>query len=48
MTEYVNLEGTVTEVHWINPHIWIYLEITDQSGESAVWALEGGEEREWD
>ena len=40
MTEYLNLEGTVTELHWINPHIWIYLEVTDESGESAVWALE--------
>ncbi len=40
MTEYLNLEGTVTEVHWINPHIWIYLEVTDDSGEPAIWALE--------
>lgn len=40
MTEYLNLEGQVTELHWINPHIWIYLEVTDDSGESAVWALE--------
>lgn len=40
MTEYLNLEGTVTELHWVNPHIWIYLEITDESGASAIWALE--------
>ena len=40
MTEYLVLEGRVTELHWINPHIWIYIEITDDSGESAVWALE--------
>lgn len=40
MTEYVQLEGTVTELHWINPHIWIYLEVTDEGGKSAVWALE--------
>ena len=40
MTEYLNLEGTVTEMHWVNPHIWIYMEVTDDNGESAVWALE--------
>ena len=40
MTEYLNLEGTVMEVHWVNPHIWIYLEVDDGSAEPAVWALE--------
>jgi Family of unknown function (DUF6152) len=40
MTEYTILEGKVTEVHWINPHIWIYLEIMGDSGEPDVWALE--------
>jgi hypothetical protein len=40
MTEYLNLEGTVSEVHWVNPHIWIYLEVDDGSGEPAIWALE--------
>ena len=32
-TSYVNLEGTVTEVLWMNPHTWIYLEVIDDSGE---------------
>ena len=40
MTEYTQLEGTVTEMHWVNPHIWIYLEVMDESGEPTVWALE--------
>ena len=40
MTEYTHLTGTVTELHWINPHTWIYLEVTGEDGESAVWALE--------
>ena len=40
MTEYTHLTGTVRELHWINPHTWIYLEVTDENGESAVWALE--------
>ncbi len=33
-------EGTVKEVHLINPHSWVYLEITDEEGQAAVWALE--------
>ena len=41
MTEYIQLEGTITEVHWINPHSWIYMEVVDESGEPAVWAMEG-------
>ncbi len=41
MTEYIRMEGTVTEIHWINPHSWIYLEVTGEDGQSDVWALEG-------
>ena len=41
MTEYKILKGTIKELHWLNPHSWIYLEVKDDQGESAVWALEG-------
>jgi|SRR5688500_5707081 hypothetical protein len=41
MTEYTTLKGVVKEVHWINPHTWIYLEVKDDKGEPTVWALEG-------
>ena len=41
MTAYTTLKGVVKEVHWINPHTWIYLEVKDEKGEAAVWALEG-------
>ena len=40
MTEYTHLEGTVTEVHWVNPHVWLYMEAIDENGEPAVWVLE--------
>tara|TARA_Y100000590_G_scaffold51937_2_gene54452 strand:+ start:177 stop:440 length:264 start_codon:yes stop_codon:yes gene_type:complete len=36
------MEGTVTEVHWMNPHTWIYIEVTDESNSPTIWALEGG------
>ncbi|MFL2546654.1 MAG: DUF6152 family protein [Candidatus Rariloculaceae bacterium] len=42
LNEYTHLEGTVREVHWINPHAWIYLDVEDENGETSLWALEGG------
>jgi hypothetical protein len=41
MTEYTHLKGTIKEIHWLNPHSWIYMEVKDDKGEVAVWALEG-------
>ena len=41
MTVYTVLKGVVKEVHWINPHTWIYIEVKDDKGEPTLWALEG-------
>lgn len=41
LTQYTFLEGTVTEVHWINPHSWVYLEVVGADGQPVLWALEG-------
>ncbi len=40
MSDFTNLEGTVKELHLINPHSWVYLEVKDDKGESTTWALE--------
>jgi hypothetical protein len=40
-SEWLHLEGTVKQVNWMNPHSWIYLEVTDAAGQPAIWALEG-------
>ena len=40
LTEYTLLEGTVKEFHMVNPHTWIYLEVTDGGGQANLWALE--------
>lgn len=40
MLEYKHLTGTVTEVHWVNPHSWVFIEVADEQGEAAIWALE--------
>ena len=38
--DFTLLEGTVKEVHLINPHSWIYMEVKGTSGEPELWALE--------
>ena len=40
MTEYTHLSGTVKEVHFRNPHSWLYVEVMDAAGQPAVWVLE--------
>jgi hypothetical protein len=37
----VSLQGTVTKLDWMNPHIWIYLDTKDDSGTVAHWQCEG-------
>ena len=39
-TKWTPFQGTVKEVHLINPHSWIYLEVKDDKGQPTVWALE--------
>jgi hypothetical protein len=39
--EWTYIEGTVTEVHWMNPHSWIYVDVMDDSGQANAWAIEG-------
>jgi len=38
--EFTLLEGTVTEVHWLAPHSWVYLDVKDATGKATMWALE--------
>ena len=38
----VTLRGTVTKVEWRNPHIWVYLDLTDERGGVTAWQCEGG------
>jgi len=40
-TKKVTLQGTVTKLDWMNPHIWIYLDTKDDSGTVAHWQCEG-------
>jgi hypothetical protein len=38
----VDFSGTVTKVEWINPHVWIHLDITTADGTIENWGFEGG------
>lgn len=37
----VELKGTVKELQWANPHIWLQI-IVDEKGRKTEWSLEGG------
>jgi len=36
------LVGTIKEVQWTNPHIWVQVLVADPSGKSVEWSIEGG------
>ena len=44
-TETQDMEGVVTGTHALNPHSWVYMNVTDKSGNTQTWALEGGGSR---
>jgi len=37
---FTDVEGVVREVHLINPHSWIYLDVKGPDGQVRKWALE--------
>jgi hypothetical protein len=41
MQEEISITGTVRDVQWTNPHIWIWVDVTDESGAVVTWGLEG-------
>ena len=38
----VSLTGAVTKLEWMNPHIWVYLDVKDKQGSVQPWQCEGG------
>ncbi len=38
----VKVTGTITKVEWANPHVWFYLDVTDETGKVSNWAMEMG------
>jgi len=38
----VNFSGTVKRVEWVNPHVWIHVDVKRPNGAVESWAIEGG------
>lgn len=36
------IKGKVTRVQWVNPHVWIHIEVTVDDGTTEEWMVEGG------
>ncbi len=41
-TQVINMDGTVMSVSWMNPHVWVYIEVTEPGAQAKRWVLEGG------
>jgi hypothetical protein len=37
----ITLKGVITKVDWLNPHIYLYVDVKDANGSTANWAVEG-------
>jgi Family of unknown function (DUF6152) len=38
----ITLTGPVTKIEWTNPHIFLHLDVKDETGKVASWAIELG------
>ena len=36
----ITLKGVVSKVDWVNPHIFVYLDVKDDSGKVTTWRLQ--------
>ncbi len=35
----VTLQGTVAKIEWVNPHVYVYLDVKDANGKVTQWSL---------
>ena len=38
----VHFEGTVTKMEWVNPHVWLHIDVKKPDGAVENWAFEAG------
>jgi Family of unknown function (DUF6152) len=38
----VHIEGVVVKMDWVNPHSWLYIDVTKPDGKVDHWMVEGG------
>ena len=36
----LTLKGSISKVNWMNPHIYVYLDVNEADGTMSTWALE--------
>src|SRR5215469_8092826 len=36
----ITLKGKVNRMEWVNPHSWVYVDVTDPAGKVTTWACE--------
>jgi len=41
-TKEVRISGTVAEVQYTNPHVWLFVDVLTPKGETESWAIEAG------
>ena len=41
----IELKGVITKVDWMNPHVYFYIDVKDDSGKIDNWAFEMGPPR---
>lgn len=38
----VMMRGTITSMEWVNPHVWLHMDVKTPDGKIEEWAIEGG------
>jgi hypothetical protein len=38
----LTMKGTVTKMEWLNPHVWLYMDVKMPNGNVENWAFEAG------
>src|SRR5580658_9975063 len=36
----VTLKGKFVKMDWVNPHSWVYFDVTDENGKTSTWRAE--------
>ena len=36
----VTLEGVISKVEWVNPHVYLYVDVADPAGKVNTWSVE--------
>jgi hypothetical protein len=36
----LTLQGVITKVEWVNPHVYLHIDVTDKNGTVEQWSLE--------